>query len=62
VSLMRNGRDTYIYTYTVLVEGPEGKRSLGIPRLRWDDNIKVDLQNICWGGVDLIDMIQERDK
>jgi len=57
VALIRNGRDTY----TVLVERPEGSRSLGIPRRRWDANIKMDLQNMCWGGIDLIDLIQERD-
>jgi len=34
----------------VLVEKPEGKRPLGIPRLRWKDNIKMDLQEVVWGA------------
>ena len=51
---LRNGRDTY----RVLVERPEGKRSLGIPRRKWEDNIKMALQNMCWGGVDWIILIQ----
>jgi hypothetical protein len=34
----------------VLVEKPEGKRPLGRPRRRWDDNIKIDIQEVgCWG-------------
>jgi len=33
-----------------LVEKPEGKRPLGSPRRRWEDNIKMDLQKVgCWG-------------
>jgi hypothetical protein len=36
--------------YGVLVGKPEGKRPLGIPRIRWEDNIKMDLQEVgCWG-------------
>jgi len=36
--------------YRVLVEKPEGKSPLGIPRRRWEDNIKMDLQEVgCWG-------------
>ena len=36
--------------YRVLVGKPEGKRPLGIPRSRWEDNIKMDLQEVgCWG-------------
>ena len=38
--------------YRVLVEKPEGKRSLGGPRPRWQDNIKVDLQEMGCGGKD----------
>jgi hypothetical protein len=41
---------------------PEGKRPLGRPRHRWVDNIKIDLLGICWGGVDWIDLVQDRDK
>ena len=36
--------------YGVLVEKPEGKRPLGIPRSRWEDNIKMDLQEAVWGA------------
>jgi hypothetical protein len=36
--------------YRVLVGKPEGKRSMGIPRRRWEDDIKIDLQEVgCWG-------------
>jgi hypothetical protein len=36
---------------------PEGKRPLGRPRRRWEDNIKMDLREIGWGGMDWIDLI-----
>jgi hypothetical protein len=39
---------------------PEGKRLLGRPRRRWMDNIKMDLREIEWDGVDWIDMAQDR--
>jgi hypothetical protein len=38
--------------YRVLVGRPEGRRPLGRCRHRWDDNIKMDLQGVGWGGVD----------
>ena len=39
--------------YGVLVRIPEGKRSLGRPRRRWEDNIKIQLQQVGWGhGLD----------
>jgi hypothetical protein len=41
----------------VLVRKPEGKRSLGRPRPRWEDNIKADLQDVECGGMDWIDML-----
>jgi hypothetical protein len=37
--------------YRVLVGKPEGKRPLGRPRRRWEDNIKADLQNLEYGGM-----------
>jgi hypothetical protein len=44
--------------YRVLVEKPERKRSFVRPRLRWEDNIKMDLQEIgCW-GMDWIDLVR----
>jgi hypothetical protein len=39
---------------------PEGKRSIGRPRRRWMDNIKMDLREIEWCGLDWIDLIQNR--
>jgi hypothetical protein len=38
--------------YRILVENPEGNRPLGRPRLRWVDNIKMDLREIGWDGID----------
>jgi hypothetical protein len=46
----------------LLVEKPEGKRPIGRPRCRWMDNIKIDLLEIGWGGVDWIGLAQDRDK
>jgi hypothetical protein len=40
--------------YKVLVEKPEGRRSLGRPRRRWEDGIRMDLREIVLGGVDWI--------
>jgi hypothetical protein len=48
--------------YRVLVGKPEGKRSLGRPRRRWEDNIKMDLQEVGCGGMDRIEMAQDRDR
>ena len=48
--------------YGVLVGKTEGKRPLGIPRHRWDDNIKVDLQEVGWGLLEWIDLAQDRDR
>jgi hypothetical protein len=39
---------------------PEGKRALGRPRRRWVDNIKIDLREIGFGGIDWIDLVQYR--
>jgi hypothetical protein len=41
---------------------PEGKRPLGGPRCRWVDNIKIDLGEIGWGGMDWINVAQDRDQ
>jgi hypothetical protein len=48
--------------YRLLVGTPEGKRPLGRPRRRWMDNIKMDLLEIGWCGVDWIGLAQNRDK
>jgi hypothetical protein len=42
--------------YRVLVGKPEGKTSLERPRHRWEDNIKMDLQEVGWGGMDWIEL------
>ena len=48
--------------HRVLVGKPEGKRQLGRPRTRWEDNIKMDLQEVGCGGVDWIKLAQDRDR
>jgi hypothetical protein len=45
-----------------LVGKPEGKRPLARPRRKWVDNIKMDLEEMGWGGVDWIGLAQDRDK
>ena len=47
--------------YRVLVGKPEGKRPLGRSRRRREDNIKVDLQEVGFGGLDWIDLVQDRN-
>jgi hypothetical protein len=44
-----------------LIGKPEGKRPLGRSRYMYVDNIKMDLREIVWGGMDWIDMEQDRD-
>jgi hypothetical protein len=44
------------------VETPERKRPPGRPRCRWVDKIKIDLREIGWGGMDWIDLAQDRDQ
>jgi len=46
----------------VSVGKPEGKRPLGRPRCRWEDNIKMDLQEVECGGMDWIELAQDRDR
>jgi hypothetical protein len=48
--------------YRILVRKPEGKRPLGRPRCRCVGNIKMDLGEIGWDGVDWINMAQNRDQ
>jgi hypothetical protein len=58
VARMGEGRGAY----KILVGRPEGRRPLGRPRRRWEDNIKMDLQEVRWRGMDWIDMAQDRDR
>jgi hypothetical protein len=58
VACMGEGRGAY----RNLLGRPEGRRPLGRPRCRWEDNIKMDLQEAEWEGVDWIDMVQDRDR
>jgi hypothetical protein len=47
--------------HTVLVGKPEGKRSMGRPRRRWEDNIKMDLQEVGGSRADWMELTQDRD-
>ena len=48
--------------HRVLVGKPEGKRPLGRPRRRWEDNIKMDLQEVRGGCGDWMELAQDRDR
>jgi len=48
--------------YRILVGKPEGKRPLGRPRHRWEDDIKVGLQEVGFGGMDCIELAHGRDR
>jgi hypothetical protein len=47
--------------YRILVRRPEGRRPLGRPRRRWNDNIKMDLKEMGW-NMDWIELAQDRDR
>jgi hypothetical protein len=48
--------------YRILVGKPEGRRPLRRPRCRWEDNIKMDLQEARWRGMNGIELSQDRDR
>jgi len=48
--------------YRVLVRKPGRKRPLGRPRRRWEDNINLNLQEVGYGGMDWIELAQDRDR
>ena len=54
----RMGRGVYM----ILVGKLEGKKPLGRPRRRWEDNIRMDLQEVRLGVMDWIDLAQDRDR
>ena len=58
VACMGEGR----VVYRVLVGKPEGRRPLGRPRRRWDDNIRFDLREVGCGCVDWMELAQDRNK
>ena len=51
-----------VYGFFLGGEGSESRRSLGKPRCSWEDNIKMDLQEVGCGGMDWIELAQVRDK
>jgi hypothetical protein len=48
--------------YRILVGRPEGRRPLGRPRRRWVDNIKMDIREVGWGGMNWIELAQDTDR
>jgi hypothetical protein len=48
--------------YRILVGKPQGKRPLGRPRCRWEDNIRIDLREIEWGGMGWTDLAQDMNQ
>ena len=58
--VLRMGEDRGVHT--VLVGKPEGKSPLGRPRRRWEDNIKMDLQEVGGGRGDWMELAQYRDR
>jgi hypothetical protein len=53
---------SFVFLYCNILGMPEGKKPLGRPRRRWVDNIKMDLRQIGWDGIDWIDLAQDRDQ
>jgi hypothetical protein len=49
-------------SYKILIGKPEGKRPLGRPRHRWDDNTIMDLREIVWDGVGWMHLAHDRDQ
>jgi hypothetical protein len=48
--------------YRILVGKPERKNRFVRPRPKWEDNIKIDLQEVGFGGMDLINLAQDKDR
>jgi hypothetical protein len=49
-------------SYSIFIGKRQGKRPLGRPRSRWEDNIRMDLREITWEGVDWMHLAQDRDQ
>jgi len=47
--------------YSIMDGKPEGERPLGGPQCRWKDNIRMDLREMWWDGVDWIQLVEDRD-
>jgi hypothetical protein len=58
----RSMKGTKKNAYTILMGKREGKIPLGRPRRRWEDNIKMDVREIGWGGMVWIDLAKDRDQ
>jgi hypothetical protein len=52
----------YLFTFTLLIKTPEGEGPLWRHRHKWEDNIKMDVREIGWGGKDWIHLAQNRDQ
>jgi len=50
------------YVYSLLVGRPEGMKPFGSSWHRWEDNSKMDLQKVGWGGMGWTDLVQDRDR
>jgi hypothetical protein len=48
--------------FRILVGRSEGRRPLGRPRRRWEDNITMDLKDVGWGNMNWIELAQDRDR
>jgi hypothetical protein len=48
--------------YRALMGKPEERRPLGRPRRRWEDNIKINLQEVGWAGMDEVSLAEDRDR
>jgi hypothetical protein len=46
----------------ILIGKPEGRRPLGRPKHRWEDNIRMDLTEIGWEGLDWLHLLQDREQ
>jgi hypothetical protein len=48
--------------YRILLERPEGRRPIGKPRRKWEDDIKMDLQDVRWGSMNWFDLARDMDR